>query len=241
MEEIDNYLQILNRRDGGTIFEMDRHYAEPENEILTTTAIVESCPEFLFTNDIGGWLPIHHAARFATASSNKRFKLLLDTGCKLNLGGDEGRGGLVVSEPANHNCLNEIRDPHIFEMLRQMSPPLFCSEDVSKYCLLHNAARRGSLDTIKYFCDLDPSCLSYLYQKDRYKTIPLCIALIAPFDISTKQHQDLLQYLLQEAVSYDPSNETIGCLFTTVNILENDFLVNCIVKHFGMERTWDHP
>ena len=140
---------------------------------------------------------------------------------------------------ANHNCLNEIRDPHIFEMLRQMSPPLFCSEDVSKHCLLHNAARRGSLDTIKYFCDLDPSCLSYLYQKDRYKTIPLCIALIAPFDISTKQHQDLLQYLLQEAVSYDPSNETIGCLFTTVNILENDFLVNCIVKHFGMERTWD--
>ena len=91
MEEIDNYLQILNRRDGGTIFEMDRHYAEPENEILTTTAIVESCPEFLFTNDIGGWLPIHHAARFATASSNKRFKLLLDTGCKLNLDGDEGK------------------------------------------------------------------------------------------------------------------------------------------------------
>jgi hypothetical protein len=95
--------------------------------------IIETCPEFLATKDNNNRLPIHCSTCFD--ESVFQYSLLLaDIEFHHEIGGEEGRGGLLVEVIDGFNtlqCLTDLQSsPHIYEYLRISEPPLFLKEDV---------------------------------------------------------------------------------------------------------------
>ena len=222
-----------------------RHTVDIEDEaiFLSTKTIVETCPEFLATKDNFGKLPIHHAVFCATASFSKYFKLYIDVGLKHEIGGKDMRGGLLEKSFSGCVGLNYVRDPEIFELLRQRSPPLFYVEDIKKFHILHHVIEEGrNLNLVQYICNLDPSSI---IQTNKNEQFP--IQCFDWYDMGDKKVQETLQYLIQTSMSHSSLNETIGCLFT---LLQDDFDVIYMITHMvemaeycsgdvGAEAVWD--
>ena len=98
--------------------------------------VVETCPEFLATEyKYDEVLPCCKAAKMATSSAHNYLLTFLGIGLQHNIGGEGSRGGLL-----RHGSLYSIKDPEVFEALRNHDPPLFYEEDVQEYGLLHHAA-----------------------------------------------------------------------------------------------------
>ena len=222
VKDIDFYLHVpMNYKD------------DNDMKFMTLKTIVELCPEFLATKDFIGRLPIDNAAQYATQSSNRYLKLYIDVGLKHNIGGEDARGSLVMPDKEDYVALRDIRHHEIFEMLQQMSPPLFYVEDIQKFHLLHNASKNQCAGLVKYFCDLDPSSV---HQKDGDGKIPLHYWHFEYEDEDSAV--DTIQYLIQTSLSNPTSNDTIGGLFTIepdddeptiLRMVENDEMQhNCI-------------
>ena len=220
-----------------------------EDNIDTVTTIVQTCPEFLATkNEWIGDLPCHSAAAAATNSAHKYLLLFAEVGLQHSIGGKDSRGGLLTSGYEGHNALHHIRHSQVFDTLRKHYPPLFYRKDVKRYRLLHEAAFSQSLDLVKYFCNLDPSCL---YQITTHESFPVQIELPIHHAIhrfKNDESMEVVQYLLQKSVSYDISNKTIGGLFTKILHSDrnafmprrrNKWFLDLFVKKWGREEAWD--
>ena len=219
VREIDEYLHQSD------------HFEDDDNMDMVST-IVRTCPEFLATNDKDGNLLCHLAASVTSSSAHKYLVLFADIGHRYNVGGEESRGGILL--PATWcNVLEYISEPKVFHLLQKHNPPLFCKEDVQTYELLHHAAQCKTLDLVKYFCTLDPSCL---YQLDEENLLPIHWAI----ERLNANNEDLIivQYLLQQSVSYSVSNETIGGLFTVIQD-KGDLFLDILIKKWGREEIWD--
>lgn len=119
-----------------------------------------------------------------------------------------------------------------------MNPPLFHIKDIKKYCLLQDAVQWYCMDLkrVKYFIDLDPSCV---YHKDNYNRLPIHHFSWDSDDIVNEKLQlETAQYLIQASLSYSISNKRIGGLFTK-EPNDDDYVINNIVKGMGIEKTWD--
>ena len=225
VKEIDTYLNpSFLPPDEKFIYEN-----EDEIEFVAVKTIVELCPEFLATTNSYGSLPCHNVT-----SSKKYFKLFIGLGCEHNIGSKSSRGGLLIPDKGGRNALHSIQHPEIFEMLRYMSPPLFYIEDIQKYNLLHNILDEYfNVNLVKYFCELDPSCVN---QRDRDDLLPIHYF---DWDFSDDEKaKDIIQYLVQISLSNPTSNETIGGLFSR-RPYRDDFAINHMVEEAGMEKTWD--
>ena len=234
VQDIDEYLHDLDYEDPGV------------DELETWTMIVETCPEFLSSRDHDGRLPCHHAALNATSSSHMYLKLFTDVGRKHKIGGYNSRGGLLVPDNTGENALNCLTDPQLFDVFRNMNPPLFFTEDIRNYNLIFSAVRNFGKrhDLVQYFCDLDPSCL---YRLSWENMLPIHYAVMSWRDRflnksikndKVKQIQDLVYYLLRSSVSHFTSDESVGGLFTSMS--SGTLLIDYLVRAFGMNRTWYH-
>ena len=204
-----------------------------EDNIETVSTIVQTCPEFLATGDENEWLPIIYAAKEASGSAHKYLKLFADIGIQYSIGGDESRGGMFISRDDAFGCtpLHFIQDPKVFISLQKHDPPLFYKEDIRKCALLHNAVQMESFDLVKYICNLDPSCLN---QKDG-DNFPIHWALYGEVN---RVNLNTIQYLLQQSVLFNISNETIAGLFTRFPH-SNGLCLERLVKKWGRNAAWD--
>ncbi len=108
VHDIDAYMHFVEREDN-------------DNEAGAVTTIIETCPEFLATKDATGALPIH---RFASSSA---FAQLAEVGRKHRIGGEEGRGGLLISDEKGQNTLQllaEKQSTSVVKKLCSTNPPL---------------------------------------------------------------------------------------------------------------------
>ena len=119
VEDIDEYLQIRP------------HFAN-ESEIETITTIVETCPEFLATQEKGR-LPCFKAAEASLSVNTKYLLSFAQLGLKHGIGGKGSRGGLLIEDDKGTRALKKVRDPDVFDVLQKHNPPLFYKEDIKIY------------------------------------------------------------------------------------------------------------
>ena len=168
-ERISTRIDYLLKAQEMLVHEIEEYLCQPtnyenENHMETITTVIQTCPEFLATKDKHGWLPCHQAAHVGSSSANKYLLLFADIGYQHNIGGEKSRGGLLVRDDQQFHSLAFISDPKVFDALKKHDPPLFYIKDVKRNILLHHATRNYSLDLVKYFCSLDPSCI---YKKNK--------------------------------------------------------------------------
>ena len=224
VDEIDNFLHFPGHYDNDRDFGM-------------IATIVAKFPQFLASEDSRGRLPCHAAAHMTSMSlyASRYFHLFASIGCKYSIGGEDYRGGMLIPDFANdYTALHYITDPCVFHELENLnSPPLFETQDVENFNLLHNAVEHYSIDLVKYFCSLEPSCL---YQRDNTDALPIHYVILRD---ERDDNLEMLQFLLQQSVSFDASNETIGGLFTKIPSDRGTLVLDALVERWGGEDVWD--
>ena len=143
------------------------HYDDTfiSENIETVTAIVEMCPKVLASEGGEGWLPIHCAC-----GSEEFVPLLADFGIQHEIGGKETRGGLLVAlnDSVGNNILehNVIRAGNSDQLMAAlMSKNLFFVEDIKEYNLLHHAVQAKNIEHVRYFTELDPNAVTYVWNE----------------------------------------------------------------------------
>ena len=192
------------------------------DEIDIVTSIIDTCPEFLAArnDDTGGSLPIHWFALSISEEAVMRYvPLLAKAGRKYRIGGEEGRGGLLVESTTGMTaieCLTPSKSIDIMGALKNVDPPLILKEDVRNHQLIHIAVSARNFEMTKYMIEVDPSCLYYEHSEFGIPLEQLCIRSNNP-EINEEEKKSCLQiagYLVHEAVSYNVSHATIGGLFS---------------------------
>ena len=210
-----------------------RHFSS-EDSIEMVTEIVETCPEFLATQDEDSWLPCHIVANKATSSAHKYLLLFARIGHQYEIGGERKRGSLLVETDGDYNALHYISDPNVFDVLKSYEPPLFHVKDIQNHYLLHDAAKYdNNLKLVKYFCNLDPSSL---FQTNLSNELPIHKAVMRKGSMYEKQK--IIHYLIQQSVLYSGSDEAVGGLFTMLPD-RNTLVLNAMVQEWGREEAWD--
>ena len=197
-----------------------------ESRLETFTAIVKTCPEFLATQKRGR-LPCWRAAEASSPTNTKCLISFAELGMKHDIGGIGSRGGLLVQDVKGFTALKKIQDPNVFDALKKHNPPLFYKEDVQRYGLVHCAAKYHSLDLVKYFHKLDPSCLQ---SRKKNNKLPIHYAVCSRG--KNNESTKVMKYLLQQG------NEAIGSLFETVTGT-NDLILDLWVERWGRQDVWD--
>lgn len=204
------------------------HYCEfgiEEKEMVST--IIETIPEFLATVKFNN-IPIQEAT-IANEYPEIFVPLYANVGFDHGIGGTHGRGGLLFmgANDEDNNVFQTIslfrngsKCIQFFDAVKHHTPPLFSTNDIRKYYLVHCAVEQGNLDLVKYFINLDPTSIYHTNDKDE---IPL-------FHVpsGTNDHTDdvkkVMRFLLQARV-LDSSrivdggdrDDTIGGLFAKSN------------------------
>ena len=150
-------------------------------------------------------------------------------GLKHDINGKESRGGLLVKSDTGFKVLQRVRDPEVFDALKESYLPLLYREDVQEHKLIHNAAKYHSFDLVKYFHNLDPCCL--FNRRNNLNILPIHFAIRrGKSDDSMK----ISQYLLQQ------SNEDIDSLFETMLGPDTDeSILDIWVKKWGRQDAWN--
>mmetsp|Transcript_15239 Transcript_15239/g.18548 ORF Transcript_15239/g.18548 Transcript_15239/m.18548 type:complete len:352 (+) Transcript_15239:256-1311(+) len=135
-----------------------------------TIEITRSCPMILSHTNAVGYLPIHMAIKCTRSQYRSDvIKFIIEEGINNNVGGREGRGGLLTRTKDKYRtalCLLVVGDDKtdILDYLVKRQPPLLSSQDVIDYHLLHHAAGdpfffKDRFNTIRFLIDLCPQAL----------------------------------------------------------------------------------
>jgi hypothetical protein len=218
----------------------------------TVKAIIEACPEFLATKNEKGLLPIHCAAIDLSSSRSKFVPLLATVGYKFGIGGEEGRGGLLVEFDNENNVLTYLvrndNDTNTLKKLLNSDPPMLRREDVSNYNLIHRSLL-NNFNIAKFIVELNPQGL---YQYNHYGDMPIHYICKFHFkedydsnqyfihdeDEKTKTFAiEMVQLFLENAILHDPRNVSIGCLFAKGN--DGALALSCLIRTLGKERVFN--
>ncbi len=211
------------------------------DEVEVVSSIIETCPEFLATKSNGPCksLPIVYLVNSKNEETAKKYvPLLAEVGRKHGIGGEEGRGGLVVENANGWNALQYLarrKSIEVMEVLKNANPPLLLKDDVHNYRLISKAVVNESFEMIKYMVKLDPSCLYYNHSQYGIPLAQVCRPEVN--EEKKKHHLEIAKYLLREAVSYDASNDTIGGLFAKRR-RSGQFTLDSMVEKYGADDTW---
>jgi hypothetical protein len=219
-------LQVAHETFETGIEEFMHSEKQDHSEVKTVERIIEKCPYYLTVEDDDGDLPIQNAARNISSFSTL-VPLLAKAGIQHGVGGEHGRGGLLVRDSDNCPAICRItRNGHVDAMkaLISATPPLLKKSDVYEFYLIHIATLGNNLEMIKMMIEIDPAAV--------YKTWSS-----GELPISDAKSLDAFKLLLQSGVEYDPKHSSIGGLFAKDN---NGIIpINRIVKRFGKENTME--
>jgi hypothetical protein len=231
VEEIDEYMHGIDH---------------DEDDLETVKTVGETCPEFLATMDKDGDLPIHCSVSNRSLCSTY-VPLLANIGCKNGIGGKEGRGGLLVKNKVDQGyhvlkILTFCPSTGVFNALRDTSPPLFCTEDVSKYHLLHQAVINKNIEMVKYMVDLYPGSILH---PDEEGNIPIYYSCTETKDKKKgKKDKAIVEFLLERSISsFESASSTVGALLVETNkddqFKGKKLILDCLIERFGEEKAWD--
>lgn len=227
VKEVDEYMHSWERK---------------VDEINVVNAIVDTCPEFLATKDIYGFLPIHSFAYSKIEDAVIEYvPHLAEAGQKHGIGESDERGGLLIKNRGGFNALQLLtaqkKSSTVMEKLKCADPPLLLKKDVRKYHLLQEAVGDESIEMAKYMAKLDPSCLCYDHSGLGIPLKRVCCYKNYEVDKEHKEERlELMKYLLHAALSYDASDNSIGGLFAQVN--DDELILDSMVEKYGDEDTW---
>lgn len=185
------------------------HYV---TEMDMIEAILRNCPLILGEKNDDGLLPIQCYVR----GHSPCMKSLAERGRELGIGGSDARGGLLtLMENGPHqgrNLLQTIafqRDVIVLKSLLESEPPLFEKQDIKRYRLLKYSImdfrpemNEKSTKLARLLIRMDSSCLYYL---DDLGNRPIFYCSKDP---------NLMRVIIQSSIKSDPSDETIGGLFS---------------------------
>jgi ankyrin repeat protein len=202
-------------------------HAEKEDlsEIKTVEKIIGESPYYLTVKDEYGNLPIHSAA-WDESSLPTLIPLLAKAGIQHGVGGESGRGGLLVENSSGTNTLTCMTDQGNFDAMKALlnaQPPLLIKSDIVENGLIHKAVKVNELNMMKMMIEMDPKAL---YKRDSDGNLPIhCV-----------NSQDAFKLLLQSAVDCDPNHSSIGGLFTkdgfgymAINLITDKFNKKCVI------------
>ena len=197
------------------------------SEIETVKAIIKECPEFLFVKDSKGNLPLHIACG-DNNSSHIYVPLLARVGVYNGVGGNNGRGGLLVEGSQNLLAIGMLArkgNIDVIKRLRSTTPPLFKDEDITNYNLVHLAVFQMQLKMVKY---LISNNLAAVYSKT-------CKGGCLPLHFS--QSLEMVTQLLESAIMANPSHATIGGLFAKDD--DGKMPIDHILTQHNSENAWN--
>jgi hypothetical protein len=193
------------------------------SEVKTVKRIIEESPYYLTVKDKRGYLPIFSATCYES-SFPTLIPLLAKAGVQYGVGGDGGRGGLLVENNNRENVLNNMTFIGHFDSMKALlnaEPPLLIKSDVVKYELIHEAAAGNKIDMMKMMIEMDPAAL--------YGTASSTGVL----PIHCTRSVDAFRLLLKSAVEYDPKHSSIGGLFAKDN--DGIMPIKNIIEDVGTE------
>ncbi len=194
------------------------------SEVQTVERIIEENPYYLTAKNGDGDLPIHSATS-DSSSFPTLIPLLAKAGIQHGVGGESGRGGLLVENSDGGNPLVWMAlHGHLDGMkaLLNAEPPLLIKSDVAEYALLHEATQGNNLDMMKMMIEIDPAAL---YQMEQHGRLP----------IHYVNSLDAFSLLLKSAIDYDPKHTSVGGLF--VRDEDGDMPINQFIEQEGKEDT----
>lgn len=195
------------------------------SEIKIMKTIVEETPYHLSLKDADGNLPIHAASQ-DDSSSSTYVPLLAKAGVEHRVGGEKGRGGLLISSTSGSRPLKKIVKNgglSTIKALRNTEPTLLKPEDIKRGCLIHNAVLYDHLDLIKVLTDVHPQGL---YEAEGEGKIPIYFA----------KSLEVTKILIKTAIKHDPNHTSIGGLFAKNK--GGILTINIIIDRFGKSDAW---
>ncbi len=218
-------------------------YKDSPQTFETAKAIVETCPEFLATRGAFGELPLHCATEVHTKPTKSFVSVFVQVGLQYAIGGEDGRGGLLVEDEYGRNVLQHLAygDVETLQMLEAMDPPMFHASDISEYQLLHKAIRHSRKvsacpEMVKYLVSRSPSSL---FDKT------LSLACFLDHDKLTDYTQSLMKFLIHQAILYKRERFNVhGCIGGLFRFYQREngkkeYILECLINKFGEEDMWN--
>mmetsp|Transcript_1857 Transcript_1857/g.2658 ORF Transcript_1857/g.2658 Transcript_1857/m.2658 type:complete len:410 (+) Transcript_1857:99-1328(+) len=187
-------------------------------------AIIELFPESLSQEDEKGYLPIQSALFTVSGRSSVTFvPLMAREGCRLGVGGEESRGGLLSIVPTDDDGDNTIqwlsgccfmgekgpasdeydrKRAQVLEKLRDLN--LLKKADIEEYGLVHNALHPKSQRRFDFFTSWDPAALE---GRDSQWMKPIHRAIRS----DREEKEEKFEMVLKAGMEYFP--ERLGFLF----------------------------
>jgi hypothetical protein len=168
------------------------------NYIGLASMLIDLYPQALGKLDEFGCLPIHYVCQFETSMMYSSthvslVKLFIEKGLEQNIGGPQGRGGLLVSNQDGQVPLELLVISHISSvdlraiLLDSRKPPLLGKGDIENCQLLRSilrvkSDRKDLLEKTAMLVDLDHDSLS---RKDEFGNLPLHFSVLSSTDKAT--------------------------------------------------------
>eukprot|EP00554_Chaetoceros_debilis_P010948 CAMPEP_0194108142 /NCGR_PEP_ID=MMETSP0150-20130528/7893_1 /TAXON_ID=122233 /ORGANISM="Chaetoceros debilis, Strain MM31A-1" /LENGTH=388 /DNA_ID=CAMNT_0038796769 /DNA_START=13 /DNA_END=1179 /DNA_ORIENTATION=+ len=151
-------VEEMTKEAGKFLFELDdRKHTEQQ-----VKAIIDAFPESLSMQDKHSLLPVQRAAWLYSVGMVSFIPLLAKEGLRLNVGGEESRGGLLHGRNNTLVDLARCEEPNVkckqvLEELREMG--LFKKEDIQNFDLLSYSLSRYSAPLFEMLAAWDPYSL----------------------------------------------------------------------------------
>jgi hypothetical protein len=180
-----------------------------DSQVKIVEKIVDASPYYLSVKSKRGNLPIYSAA-YDGSSFSTYIPFLAKAGIQHGVGGETGRGGLLVKGCNGFSTLPTIAyegNLNVMKALQSSEPPLLETADVNKFFLIHNAAIGDNLEMVKMvkmvkmMIDINPAGI--------YKHS--CTSGKLP--IHWAKSKEVAKLLLKSAIKHDPKHKSIGGLF----------------------------
>ena len=153
VQSIDEYMHLMDSQTSGIPYNR-----RDEDEFETVSTIVKTCPQFLATKDSNKEIPIHCYIRLGKQLQPNFIPLLAEAGHRIRIGGEKGRGGLLMNMSRETMTLKYLAkissSTDVWELLKNANPPLLLKEDICKKYLTHYAVYKSrDIESIKYLTE----------------------------------------------------------------------------------------
>ena len=234
VEILQRAAKKISKHTGAFLHDLDEE--KPDQDTLKK--MISASPSSLCYKDFVGDLPIHTASY--NTESLPYVPLLAMEGMKHNVGGEVGRGGLLVPNEDGDSPLkifmtfNSDKKTFVDVMKELKEANLFRREDIKNHDLLYWSAYESYKQQfkLKFLCDWCPEGL----KDHRYNSLPIIHAVIK--NMSIKSFVKFLK------VSFKHHEKEAGLLFQTVNdrrshINDRSTITACrrAFNEYGKEKT----